>query len=162
MKCCLNENVLKVYIWTNLIVDVIKNAAGICAAIICDGNRVNQEFCKMLNTKGSRRTTYNMFSFVWFCLFDKKVRSKWISQSFQELDFQANREKKTAKWADIKALCSFEANQIVKISKLTEVSPYSEPFKRQRVSHLVFKFFLQWSTYQHEKYSLIYKTMMET
>lgn len=62
---------------------------------------------------------------------------------FSGTGFSGKQRKENIKLADIKALCSFEANQIVKISKLTEVSPYSEPFKRQRVSHLVFKFFLQ-------------------
>ena len=35
----------------NLLFNVIKNAGGNNVAIICVGNRVNQGFCKMFNTR---------------------------------------------------------------------------------------------------------------
>ena len=74
-----------------------------------------------------------------FLLFDyvcliKSIQNKWITESCQELDFYADGERKTAKWADIITLYNLEANQIVKLSKLTEVSVYPKPIEKQRVS----------------------------
>ena len=42
--------------------------------------------------------------------------------------------KKTAKWADIKAMHNTEVNQIVKLPKLTEASVYPKPIESQRIS----------------------------
>ena len=43
----------------------------------------------------------------------KNVRNNWVTESCQELDWEKGK-KKTAKWANIKAMHSLKANQIVK------------------------------------------------
>ena len=68
--------------------------------------------------------------FFSLCSLAKNARNIWITKSCQELDSHTDEENKTANWTDIKALHNLEANQIVKFSKLTDVSVYLKPTER--------------------------------
>ena len=64
-----------------------------------------------------------------FLLFDyvhllKSIRNNWITEKTQELEFYIDGEKNIAWWVDIINLYKFETKNIVKMSKLTEVSVY--------------------------------------
>lgn len=64
----------------------------------------------MYNTTEPWYTTDNMFILFDYVHFIKNVQKNWITKTFQELDFHADGEKKTAKWADIKSLHNPEAD----------------------------------------------------
>jgi hypothetical protein len=63
----------------------------------------------------------------------KNIRNNWITEKTQKLEFFVDKEKKTARWADIEALHDLEKNKIIKLSKLTEVTVYPNPIERQNV-----------------------------
>ena len=74
-----------------------------------------------------------------FLLFDfvhlmKNIRSRWITEEAQEIEFCVDRIKKVAKWSDIRKLHQLEANELAKMSKLTEISVDPKPIERQKVS----------------------------
>ena len=64
---------LHIYIWANLILNVIKNAGGNYDAIISDGNQINQRFFKLFYAIEPWRTTNNMFLLFYFVRFKKNV-----------------------------------------------------------------------------------------
>ena len=80
---------------------------------------------------GTKDDIFLLFDFVH--LF-KGIRNNWITEKMQELEFYIDGERKIAKWSDIKALFDLELNQIVKMSKLSEISVNPKPVERQRVS----------------------------
>ena len=117
---------------TNLILNAIKTAGGNVVAIISDGSRVNQNFLKMFYTIVPWRTKDDIFLlFVFVHLFKGIRNNNWITEKMQELEFYIDGERKIAKWTDIKALFKFELNQIVKMSKLSEISVNPKPVERQ-------------------------------
>lgn len=52
----------------------------------------------------------------------KIFQNNWITEGYQEQVFHAGVGNNTAKCVDIKAFYNLDANQIVKLSRLTEVS----------------------------------------
>ena len=52
----------------------------------------------------------------------ENIRNSWITEEIQEIDFCVHRIKKAAKWSDIRKLHQLEANELAKMSKLTEIS----------------------------------------
>ena len=64
----------------------------------------------------------------------KNIRNNWITKKTQGLEFYVNKEKKVAKWSHITALHKLESNQMIKMSKLTDVAVFPKPIERQKVS----------------------------
>ena len=112
---------------TNLILNAIKKAGGNVVAIISDGNRVNQNFFKMFDSIVPWRTKDDIFLLFDFVHLFKGIRNNWITEMMQELEFYIDGEREIAKWSDIKALFDLELNQIVKMSKLSEISVNPKP-----------------------------------
>ena len=121
---------------TNLIIDGVKNIGGEIIAIICDGNRVNQAFFKRFDTYSDKpwRTKDNIFLLFDYVHLLKNIRNNWITEKSQELVYFYDGEQKVARWDDLKTLLVKESNNLVKMSKLSEVSVYPKPIERQRVS----------------------------
>jgi hypothetical protein len=86
---------------TNLIIDGVKNIGGEIA-IICDGNRVNQNF----ETYSDKpwRTKDNIFLLFDYVHLLKNIRNNWITEKSQELVYFDDGKQKVAKWNDLK-LC---------------------------------------------------------
>ena len=58
--------------------------------------------------------------------------NNWITEKTQELQYKWCEE--VAKWSDIKNLYTLEANNLIKLSKLTELSLIPKPIEQQKVS----------------------------
>ena len=63
----------------------------------------------------------------------KSVRNNWITEKVGELEFWVEQEKKVAKWDDLKRIYLLESNDLVKMSKLTDVAVSPKPIERQKV-----------------------------
>ena len=48
----------------------------------------------------------------------------------QELEFYTDKEENKSQWSDLKSLRKLEPNQIVKLSKLTDVAFLPKPIKK--------------------------------
>ena len=110
----------------------LKNNVGNVVAIVCDGNRVNQKFYNFFEKKEAWCTKDNIFLLFDYVHLLKSIRNNWITEKTQELEFYIG-EKKIARWVDIINLYKLETKNIVKMSKLTEVSVYPKPIERQKV-----------------------------
>ena len=121
---------------TNLIINGVKNIGGEIIAIICDGNRVNQAFFKRFDTLSDKpwRTKDNIFLLFDYVHLLKNIRNNWITEKSQELVYFDDGKQKVARWDDLKTLHVIESNNLVKMSKLSDVSVYPKPIERQRVS----------------------------
>lgn len=120
---------------TNLIVKTIAQSGGQLRAIICDGNRVNQSlFKKIQGTQVPWKTDNGIYLLYDYVHIMKNIRNNWITEKTQELECIINGEKFVAKWSDIKDLHQKESNQIVHMSRLTDVAVYPKPIERQKVS----------------------------
>ena len=110
--------------------------------MICDDNRVNQKcFKKFLTVPGKPWLTQDgMFLFFDYVHLLKNIRNNWITEKCSELKFYDNGIEMVAKWEILKSLYKREKDEIIKLSKLTEVSVYPKPIERQKVSHCL-KFF---------------------
>ncbi|XP_065660880.1 uncharacterized protein LOC136084588 [Hydra vulgaris] len=131
--CDIDSNFL--FEQTNFLLSAIKVAGGHVISIVCDGNRVNQAFFKKFETDGvpwrTKDYIYLLYDFVHLL---KNIRNIWITEKSQELEFFVNKEKKVAKWSHIVALHKLESNQMIKMSKLTDVAVFPKPIERQKVS----------------------------
>ena len=72
-----------------------------------------------------------------FLLFDyvhllKNIRNNWITEKIQKLSFELNCEQMNAKWSNIKKLHQLEINNLVKMSKLSQVAVRPKPIERQK------------------------------
>ena len=106
-------------------------------SIICDNNRVNQSLSKQFDCFEHEpwRTKDNIFLLFDFVHLLKSIRNNWITEETQELRFlDENNEIMVAKWSDIKMLYDIEKEQLVKLSKLTDVAVTPKPIERQKVS----------------------------
>ena len=106
----------------NLILNKIKNADGNNVVIIWTGTRVKQRFFKMFHTTEPSCNTDDMLLLFDYVHLIKIFQNNWITEGYQEQVFHAGVGNNTAKCVDIKAFYNLDANQIVKLSRLTEVS----------------------------------------
>ena len=118
------------------VINSINEAGGNVISIISDDNRVNQNIFKtfdcVLNKPWlTKNGIYLLFDFVHLL---KSIRNNWITEKTKELVFPDNGEMKAAKWEGIVTLYKAEESNIVKMAKLTEVSVFSKPIERQKVS----------------------------
>ena len=105
-------------------------------AIVCDGNRVNQQFFKMFMTSPgkpwlTKSGTYLLFDYVHLL---KNIRNLWLTEKTQELQFPHGGKLCTAIWSHLVQLHSYEQGKIAKTSDLDAVSIAPKPIERQRVS----------------------------
>ena len=79
----------------------------------------------------------------------KNVRSNWLAEKMGELVFYENRDekkkkkKKIARWSHLQELYKPEAESLVKMLKLTEVSVYPELIDRQSVATYCLRVFCE-------------------
>ena len=104
------------------ILEEIKCSGGNTVSIICDNNRVNQGFFKQFDCIehepwGTKDNVFLLFDFVHLL---KSIRNNWITAKTKELSFLD--EIVVAKWSDIEMLHDLEIEQLVKLSKLTDVA----------------------------------------
>ena len=64
----------------------------------------------------------------------KNIRNNWLTEGAGELTFCDNGVLRTAWWKHLVDLYKLEADSIVKMSDLNEVSVYPKPIERQKVS----------------------------
>ena len=117
---------------TTAILSSIKLAGGNVVATVLDGNRVNQAFFKMFDTISPWRTKEGMFLLFDLVHLMENIRNSWITEETQEIDFCVHRIKKAAKWSDIRKLHQLEANELAKMSKLTEISVDPKPISDKK------------------------------
>lgn len=117
-------------------VTAIESSHGAVKVLICDNNRVNQRFFKLMepvNDKPwlSKNGVFLLFDYVHLL---KSIRNNWITDKLKELDFVEEGVLKRAKWAHLEQLFKAERNSVLKLSKLNEVAVYPKPIERQKVS----------------------------
>ena len=106
-------------------------------SVIADGNRVNQRFFKMMNKIegkpwcGDDEHAFLLFDFVHVM---KCVRNNWLTEENGELVFEFDGNKHIAKWVDLKNLYELESGNLLKLSKLNDISISPKPIERQKVS----------------------------
>ena len=59
------------------------------------------------------------------------IRNNWLTEKIGELRFHERGMKKVARWSHLVELYKLEAEDLDKISKLTEASVYPKPIERQ-------------------------------
>ena len=120
------------------LVNCVREAGGNVVAIISDNNRVNQKFFKMFSCAEKQWLTVDgIFLFFDFVHLFKSIRNNWITEKTKELEYSLNGDVKTARWSDIVKLYRDEETNLVKKSRLTEVSVFPKPIERQKVAHCV-------------------------
>ena len=119
-----------------LSLDAITEAGGCVKAIICDGNRNNQAFFKLFGADPQRpwETPGGIFLIYDYVHLLKSLRNNWLTEATGELTFYHDGVRKTAKWSHLVELYKLEAESLVKMSDLDEVSVLPKPIERQRVS----------------------------
>ena len=80
------------------------------------------------------QTTSGIFLLYDFVHILKAVRNNWIAEKCKKLSFEDDGKIKHASWAHIIDLYRHEQEHLVKLSKLTNVSVFSRPIERQKVS----------------------------
>ena len=109
---------------TNFLLSAIKAAGGNVVCIVWDGNRVNQAFFKKFETDGVPwRTKDNIYLLYDFVHLLKNICNNWIIKKTQELEFYVVNEKKLPNGL-IVALHKLESNQMIKMSKLTDIAVF--------------------------------------
>ena len=119
-----------------LTIDAINQSSGIVKAVICDDNRNNQAFFRLFDTEPqqpwlTKGGIYLLYDFVHLL---KNIRNNWLTEKMGELAFYERGMKKMARWSHLVELYKLEAEGLVKMSKLTEVSVYPKPIERQSVA----------------------------
>ena len=89
----------------------------------------NKAFLTVSNVPMTHR--YLQFDFVHIL---KSIRNNWITEKTQELEFPEGNIIQTARWSDLLELYNTEKCNLVKPSRLTEVSVFPKPIERQKVS----------------------------
>ena len=108
------------YQQTLLILNGIRNSGGTVIVILCDNNRVNQNFFKRFDCVTPWRTRDNIFLLFNYVHLLKSIRNNWLTEKSQQLIFVDNGEQNIAKWGTLKKLHSLESGALVKLSKLNE------------------------------------------
>ena len=119
---------------TQKIISSIKDAGGSIISIISDNNRVNQAFFKRFDLEKPWLTKGGIFLLFDFVHIVKSIRNNWITERTKELKFPDGDLVQTARWSDIIKLYKSEEGNLVKPSKLTEVSVFPKPVERQKVT----------------------------
>ncbi|GFO33316.1 transposable element p transposase [Plakobranchus ocellatus] len=114
----------------------IEQAGGRVKAIICDGNRNNQAFFQLLGANRQRpwdtqAGVYLLYEYVHIL---KNIRNNWLTEATGELSYYHDGVWRTAKWNHLVELYKLEADSLVKMSTLDEVSVLPKPSERQKVS----------------------------
>ena len=115
----------------------VKDAGANVKVLVCDNNRVNQKFFKDIPTVPGQPwlTKDGIFLLFDFVHLIKSIRNNWITEKTKELIFYDESGKpKTAKWSHLETLLEVEKGNLLKLSKLDEVSVYPKPIERQKVS----------------------------
>ena len=117
-------------------VDAITQAGGCVKALVCDGNRNNQAFFKLFGSNPERpwETQSGIFLLFDYVHILKSIRNNWLTEATGELTFLHDGVTRTAKWRHLVQLYKLEAESLVKMSDLNEVSVLPKPIERQRVS----------------------------
>ena len=118
-----------------LTIDAINQSSGIVKAVICDGNSNNQAFFRLFDTEPqqpwlTKGGIYLLYEFVHLL---KNIRNNWLTEEIVEVAFYERGMKKVTRWCHLVELYKPEAEGLVKVSKLTEVSVYPKPIERQSV-----------------------------
>ena len=79
-------------------------------------------------TKGGM---YLLYDFVHLL---KNIRNNWLTEKMRELAFYDTGMKRITRWSHLVELYKLEADGLVKMSKLTEVSVYPKPIERKSVA----------------------------
>ena len=119
-----------------LTIDVVNQSSGIVKAVIYDGNRNNQAFLRLFDTEPqqpwlTKGAIYLLYDFVHLL---KNITNNWLTEKMGELAFYERGMKKVARWSHLVELYKLEAEGVVKVSKLMEVSVYPKPIERQSVA----------------------------
>ena len=135
-KCCPLQNSPFLYEQIRLTINAISQLLGIVKAVICDGNINNQAFPRLFDTDPEQPWLTNggiylLYDFVHLL---KNIRNNWLTEKMEELAFYERGMKKVASWSHLVELYKLEAEGLVKMSKLTEVSVYPKPIERQSVA----------------------------
>ena len=120
----------------SILLDGIKKAGGDIIAIINDGNKVNKKSFSLFDTVNKQSwLTKNIVILIFdYVHLLKNIINNWITEKTQKLEYVIDAMKKVANWSDIKRLYTLEANNLIKLSKLTEVSFIPKPNERQKFS----------------------------
>ena len=75
-----------------------------------------------------------------FLLYDyvhllKNICNNWITDKCSELKFYHDGVEMISKWEVLQSIYEKENKEIIKLSKLTEVSVYPKPVEWQKVTH---------------------------
>lgn len=121
-----------------LTLDAIKQGGGQVKAVICDGNRTNQAFFKLLGTDPVKPWvgaggTFLLYDYVHLL---KNIRNNWLTEPTGELVFEHEGTQRTAQWRHLTQLYKLEseAGGQVKMSELDEVAVFPKPIERQKVA----------------------------
>ena len=118
--------------------DIITSSGGAVTAVVCDNNRVNQNFVKSHDTVSGKPwlTTDGVFLLFDYVHIIKSIRNNWLTEKTGELQFvDHGGVTRVAKWSHLKQLYNFESeNPLVKLSELNEVSVAPKPIERQKVA----------------------------
>lgn len=118
--------------------DAISRAGGQVKVIVCDGNRTNQAFFRLLGAPSERPwvTDEGLFLLFDYVHLLKNIRNNWLTEAMGELRFPHEGQVRIAKWSHLVQLfkLELETDSLVKMSDLDEVSVFPKPIERQRVS----------------------------
>ena len=117
-----------------MLLQQIKMAGGVVEVIITDGNRVNQSFFRKFTCTYPWLTTDGIFLLFDFVHIIKCIRNNKLTEKCGEIRFFEDNKEYVAKWGHLIKLFDLEKNQLVKMSKLTEVSVNPKPIERQKVN----------------------------
>ena len=87
---------------------------------------------------------YLLYDFVYLL---NNITNNWLTEKIGELTFYERGMKKIARWSHLVELYKLEAEGLVKMSKLTEVSFYPKLIERQSVATCLIVFYEEtWTT----------------
>ena len=132
------------------VVKTVNNAGGETIAIICDDNKVNQKFFKLVKTENAKpwiTTESDDFPAGIFLLFDfvhlfKSIRNNFYTEKTREISYKHGdmEHPETAKWSDLVNLFKLDqhSEHSVKYAhKLTEIAISPKPIERQNVATML-------------------------
>ena len=109
-------------------IDAISQSSGIAKAVICDGNINNQAFFRLCDTELQQPWLNKGGIYLYdFAHLLKHIRNNWLAEKMGELSFYERGMQKIARWSRLVELYKLEAEGLVKMSKLTEISVYPKP-----------------------------------
>ncbi|GFO35672.1 transposable element p transposase [Plakobranchus ocellatus] len=114
----------------------IEQAGGHIKAIICDGNRNNQAFFQLLGANWQRpwETQAGVYLLYDYGHILKNIRNNRLTEATGQLSYYHDGVWRTAMWNHLVELYKLEADSLVKMSTLDEVSVLLKPKKCPHVS----------------------------